>query len=139
MCIRDRSYDDYIDAIETSCPTIPLYAIGDIIIKGEKGAQIILLNKYMNELNNLKNIKDDILLRPLKEKLITTVEASLRLDAIASAGFGISRNKVTKMIDKGEIFVDYKRVKTASTKIAKEQTISIRAVSYTHLTLPTKA
>ena len=35
------------------------------------------------------------------EKVIHTVEASTRIDAIASAGFGLSRSKITKQIKKG--------------------------------------
>ena len=35
------------------------------------------------------------------EKVINTVEASTRIDAIASAGFGLSRSKVIKQIKEG--------------------------------------
>ncbi len=35
------------------------------------------------------------------EKVINTVEASTRIDAIASAGFGLSRSKITTQIKKG--------------------------------------
>ena len=35
------------------------------------------------------------------EKVINTVEASTRIDAIASAGFGLSRSKVTNQIKQG--------------------------------------
>ena len=34
---------------------------------------------------------------------IKSVEASLRLDAIASAGFRMSRSKITDMIKKGDV------------------------------------
>ena len=35
------------------------------------------------------------------EKIINTVAASTRIDAIASAGFGLSRSKITTQIKKG--------------------------------------
>ena len=35
------------------------------------------------------------------EKVINTVEASTRIDAIASAGFGLSRSKITTQIKQG--------------------------------------
>jgi len=42
------------------------------------------------------------------KKELTTVEASLRLDAIASAGFGMSRSKMTDLIDGGDVRVNWK-------------------------------
>ena len=35
------------------------------------------------------------------EKVINTVEASIRIDAIASAGFGLSRSKIVTQIKQG--------------------------------------
>ncbi|MDC0836201.1 S4 domain-containing protein, partial [Limnoraphis robusta] len=56
----------------------------------------------------------------------TTVEASLRLDAIASAGFGMSRSKMVNLIDGGDVRVNWKEVKQASIAIKTGDLIAIR-------------
>ena len=44
------------------------------------------------------------------KKLINTVEASTRLDAIASAGFRISRSKITERIENGMLRLNGNKV-----------------------------
>ena len=53
------------------------------------------------------------------KKLINTVEASTRIDAIASAGFRISRNKILERIENGMLKLNGKTVKkgTSSLKV----------------------
>ncbi len=41
------------------------------------------------------------------EKIINTVEASTRIDAIASAGFGLSRSKITTQIKQGYLRLNW--------------------------------
>ena len=41
------------------------------------------------------------------EKIINTVEASTRIDAIASAGFGLSRSKITTQIKQGCLRINW--------------------------------
>ncbi|RYH21185.1 hypothetical protein EON65_21290 [archaeon] len=48
---------------------------------------------------------------------ISTVEASLRLDAVASAGLGVSRTRMTKDINGGLVLVDGEKTKVASTTV----------------------
>ena len=45
----------------------------------------------------------ELAVKELKVVQMRTVEASLRLDAIASAGFRTSRSKIVDMIKKGDI------------------------------------
>ena len=45
---------------------------------------------------------------------MSTVEASLRLDAVASAGFGYSRSKMAALVENGGVLVDWKPVKNAA-------------------------
>jgi RNA-binding protein YlmH len=40
-----------------------------------------------------------------------SVEASMRLDAVASAGMGLSRGKVKDMIEGGDVLVNWKEVR----------------------------
>jgi hypothetical protein len=48
---------------------------------------------------------------------VTSVEASLRLDAIASAGLGISRTKMLKLIAEGMVRIDNTPAKSASSSV----------------------
>ncbi len=88
--------------------------IGDIWLIRDRGAQAICSKKCANSLNQkngkLREVEISIQALDLSEmeipfnrpeKVITTVEASTRIDAIASAGFGLSRSKITTQIKKG--------------------------------------
>ena len=105
--------------------------IGDIWTLGERGAQGIITNSknYFNEENKyfLRDIEVQLELINLKElktpiqrieKYINTVEASKRLDAIASAGFRISRNKIVERIKNGFL--------TLNGTITRKPTISLK-------------
>lgn len=100
--------------------------IGDIIVLGERGAQIIVVPEMVDFLcMSLVQVRSvpvktqpvpitELKIRPPKTKEITTVEASLRLDAIASAGFGLSRSKMADAINAGDVRVNWKDVNSAS-------------------------
>ena len=88
--------------------------IGDIWLIRDRGAQAICSEKCANSMHqkNGKLREVDISIEALDfsemeipfnrpEKVINTVEASTRIDAIASAGFGLSRSKITTQIKKG--------------------------------------
>jgi len=92
--------------------------IGDIWILGERGAQGIIdsnldiqkQNKYfLREVEVSIDLIDLTDLRtPIERvtKLINSVEASKRIDAIASAGFRISRSKIIDKIKNGFIYLN---------------------------------
>lgn len=42
---------------------------------------------------------------------MTAVEASLRLDAVASGGFGLSRTKMVSLVEGGDVMVDWSTIK----------------------------
>ncbi len=88
--------------------------IGDIWLIRDRGAQAICSKKCADSLNqkNGKLREVEILIQAVDlsemeipfsrpEKVISTVEASTRIDAIASAGFGLSRSKITTQIKQG--------------------------------------
>ncbi len=88
--------------------------IGDIWLIRDRGAQAICSKKCADSLNQIdgKLREVEISIKALDtsemeipfsrpEKIINTVEASTRIDAIASAGFGVSRSKITTQIKKG--------------------------------------
>ena len=111
---------------------------GDIIVLGERGAQAVVAPELVEFLEmNLKQVRSvpvktwqidlsELKIREPKKKELTTVEASLRLDAIASAGFGMSRSKMTDLIDGGDVRVNWKEVTQASTSVKPGDLIAIR-------------
>ncbi|HCF26204.1 MAG TPA: photosystem II S4 domain protein [Cyanobacteria bacterium UBA11049] len=111
---------------------------GDIIVLGERGAQAIVAPELVEFLEmNLKQVRSvpvkteridlsELKIREPKKKELTTVEASLRLDAIASAGFGMSRSKMAELIDGGDVRVNWKEVTQASTPVKTGDLIAIR-------------
>ncbi|MFH7027853.1 MAG: photosystem II S4 domain protein [Heteroscytonema crispum UTEX LB 1556] len=111
---------------------------GDIIVLGERGAQAIVVPELVEFLQmNLQQVRSvpvktqpielsELKVREPKKKELTTVEASLRLDAIASAGFGMSRSKMVDLIDSGDVRVNWKDVTQASSQVKSGDLIAIR-------------
>lgn len=112
--------------------------VGDIIVLGERGAQAIVAPELVEFLEmNLKQVRSvpvktkqielsELKIREPKKKELTTVEASMRLDAIASAGFGMSRSKMADLIDAGDVRVNWKEVTQASSQVKSGDLIAIR-------------
>lgn len=111
---------------------------GDIIVLGERGAQAIVVPEMVEFLEmNLVQVRSvpvktqrielsELKIREPKKKELTTVEASLRLDAIASAGFSMSRSKMVDLIDAGDVRVNWKEITQASYLAKPGDLIAIR-------------
>ena len=97
--------------------------VGDIWTIGDRGAQGIIDNLDIKHLDEkifyLRDVKVKINIVDLDElqipsrgskKLVNTVEASTRLDAIASAGFRISRTKIIERIENGMLKLNGSKV-----------------------------
>lgn len=103
--------------------------IGDIWTLGERGAQgIIDFNQDIQKQNKylLRDVEVNINLIDLTElrtpiervaKLINSVEASTRIDAIASAGFRISRSKIIDKIKNGFLYLNGLKVNKSTTSL----------------------
>ena len=112
--------------------------IGDIIVLGERGAQVIVLPEMVEFLQtSLVQVRSvpvkvqpielsELKIRPPQKKEMTTVEASMRLDAIASAGFGMSRSKMATAISAGDVRVNWKEVTQSSYSLQSGDLISVR-------------
>ena len=112
--------------------------VGDIIVLGERGAQVIVVPEMVNFLEtSLTQVRSvpvktqqielsELKIRPPSKKEMTTVEASMRLDAIASAGFGMSRSKMAGMISAGDVRVNWKDITQASHNVKAGDLISVR-------------
>jgi len=105
--------------------------IGDIWLIRDRGAQAICSQKCADLMHQkickLREVEIAIqaldineMEIPFKrpEKIITTVEASTRIDAIASAGFGLSRSKITTQIKQGCLRLNW-RLNNQPSKSAK--------------------
>ncbi len=111
---------------------------GDIIVLGERGAQAIvgseLLEFFSLELKQVRSVPVrvkpidwlDLKIRPPQTKEMVTTEASLRLDAIASAGFGLSRSKMVDLINAGEVRVNWQETSQPSYNIKTGDLITVR-------------
>ncbi len=97
--------------------------VGDIWTIGDRGAQGIIDNSNIKHLDEkifyLRDVKVKVNVVGIDElqipsgrskKLVNTVEASTRLDAIASAGFRISRTKIIERIENGMLRLNGSKV-----------------------------
>ena len=112
--------------------------VGDIIVLGERGAQAIVMPDIVpfleTPLTQVRSVPvqvrpiglDELKIREPKKKEMTTVEASMRLDAIASAGFGMSRSKMTDLINRGDVRVNWKPITTPSHALQTGDLVAIR-------------
>lgn len=112
--------------------------VGDILVMGEQGAQVLVVPELVPHLEmNLTQVRsvpvrttpiplEELRVRPPRTKSITTVEASLRLDAIASAGFSTSRSRMANDITAGDVKVNWKTITQASRTVNPGDTIAIR-------------
>nr|XP_043628548.1 uncharacterized protein LOC122599982 isoform X2 [Erigeron canadensis] len=84
--------------------------VGDILLQGEKGAHVLVVPELVDfltmSLEKVGNVSVTCKKMPLialeyeppRTKTFKTVEASMRIDSIASAGFKISRSKLVGLI-----------------------------------------
>jgi photosystem II S4 domain protein len=112
--------------------------VGDIIVLGERGAQVVVIPEMVEFLETaLTQVRSvpvktqhielsELRITPPQKKAMTTVEASMRLDAIASAGFGMSRSKMATMIASGDVRVNWKEVTQTSYNVKAGDLISVR-------------
>jgi photosystem II S4 domain protein len=112
--------------------------VGDILVLGERGAQAIvvpdLVEFFQQSMTQVRTVPvkvtpipfTELQVREPRKKELTTVEASLRLDAIASAGFGMSRSKMVDLIEKGEVRVNWKEIGQPSYQLKDGDLVAIR-------------
>ena len=111
---------------------------GDVIVLGERGAQVVIVPELVDFLSmNLTQVRSvpvktklidlaELKVREPKKKELTTVEASLRLDAIASAGFGMSRSKMVDLINGNDVRVNWQEISQPSYALKAGDLIAIR-------------
>tara|TARA_B100000965_G_C19552798_1_gene740808 strand:+ start:752 stop:1537 length:786 start_codon:yes stop_codon:yes gene_type:complete len=104
--------------------------IGDVWLIRDRGAQAICSQKCADflhqKISKLRDVEIEIEALSIEEievpftrpeKIINTVEASKRIDAIASAGFGLSRSKITTQIKQGFLRLNWELIYQPSKSI----------------------
>ncbi|WIA30376.1 hypothetical protein OEZ86_000462 [Tetradesmus obliquus] len=110
--------------------------VGDILIQGEGGAQILvdpeLVEHFEASLTKVRSVPVETRVVPLSQlrvaaprrEEISSIEASMRLDAVASAGFRMSRGKMGDLIKGGDVRVNWKPAAKASVEVKAGDVIS---------------
>jgi photosystem II S4 domain protein len=101
--------------------------IGDLWVRGDRGGQGLCTPESAARLHEQRGRVRDVEIRcealPIEAlhlpaqrtpRILQTVEASCRIDAIASAGFGLSRAKIVGHIKAGRLRVNWHDVRLAS-------------------------
>jgi photosystem II S4 domain protein len=105
--------------------------VGDLWLRGDRGAQAIVTTELAGRLDGsagrVRTVEVRYEARPIEQlqlpawrqpRALTTVEASLRLDAVASAGFGLSRSRMADLIRQGAMRVGWLPVASPSREVA---------------------
>ena len=112
-------------------------ALGDIVFIPE-GCQFVVDKALVNYLNsNLTQIgsapvslteitAEELLQKEEKVKVINATVADLRLDAVAAAGYGISRSHMSEEIKALNVKLNWKEAKKAAQSVAEGDVISFR-------------
>jgi len=112
--------------------------VGDLWLRGDRGAQGVMTDTLAAWLDGclgqVRSVEVRFESRPLAElrcpperapRTLQTVEASLRLDAVASAGFGVSRTRLAEWVRQGVLRVDWRPVFSPSHLVKPGQCIQL--------------
>lgn len=112
--------------------------LGDLWLRGDRGAQGVISEELAAWLDGclaqVRSVEVRFEVRPLAElqcplqrvpRTLQSVEASLRLDALASAGFGVSRTRMAGLIRQGALRVDWRPAHSPSQVLAPGQRLQL--------------
>jgi len=129
------SHRDFLGAILGT--GIKREMVGDILV-AEDFAQVIVAAELKDYISlNLVQVHEvpvevleisaeDLVMPHSRVKEIRTTVPSMRIDAVASAGFGDSRSKISREIASEKVQKNYKLVSNPSTRVEEGDLISIR-------------
>ncbi|KAF3678513.1 putative proton pump-interactor 1-like [Capsicum annuum] len=129
------SHGDFLGAILGT--GIVRNKLGDILLQGEKGAHVLVVPELsdflVSAVDKVGNVSVSCKKIPLlsleyeppRTKTLKSIEASLRLDAVASAGFKVSRTKMASLISNGDVRVNWSTVTKSNTTIKTGDMISV--------------
>ncbi|KAG1679464.1 hypothetical protein FOA52_007756 [Chlamydomonas sp. UWO 241] len=111
--------------------------VGDVLVQGESGAQILVVPDMMEHFESaLVQVRtvpvearaiglEQLQVRAPKMEEVCSFEASLRLDALASAGFRLSRSKMADMVKAGDVRVNWRPVTKASIELKAGDVVAV--------------
>ena len=111
--------------------------MGDIVLVPE-GAQFVADKSFANYIeSNLCQIgaahvslqrisREELQEKEEKVKIISATVAALRLDAVAAAGYGISRSRMAEEIKSQNVKLNWKEANSASQTVAEGDVMSFR-------------
>ena len=112
--------------------------LGDLWLRNERGAQTIvdeaLAWRLDGQPGQVRSVAVTFASRPIAElrlpeprlpRRITSGEASLRLDALASAGFGLPRSRMAELIRQGAVRIDWCPVSSPSRDLAVGERVQL--------------
>ncbi|KAF8751434.1 hypothetical protein HU200_012110 [Digitaria exilis] len=129
------SHGDFLGAILGT--GITREKVGDILLQGERGAQVLvdpeLVDYLISTLEKVGKVGVSCTQIPLlaleyeppRTKSFKTVESSLRVDALASAGFKISRTKLASLISAGDVRVNWTPVLKSGVNLRSGDVVSV--------------
>eukprot|EP00897_Mesotaenium_endlicherianum_P009300 jgi/Mesen1/8399/ME000468S07836 len=102
--------------------------VGDIILQEGTGAHVLVVPELVSSVPvTVEQIPvAGLKFRAPKVDTVKTVEASMRVDAVASAGFRISRTKLSDLIDSGKVRVNWKEVTKGGVTLKGGDVVSVR-------------
>ena len=112
--------------------------LGDLWCRGDRGGQGIvassLAERLTGQAGQVRSVAVRFEARPIAElqlpparlpKRLQSVEASLRLDAVGSAGFGISRSRMADRIRGGAVRVNWQMVTSPSRELTVGERVQL--------------
>ncbi|XP_011029475.1 PREDICTED: uncharacterized protein LOC105129205 isoform X2 [Populus euphratica] len=129
------SHGDFLGAILGT--GIARNKLGDIILLGGKRAQVLLVPDLVDYIVSSLDKVGDVSVsctpipllaleyEPPRTKSFKTVEASLRVDALASAGFKISRSKLVDLISNKDVRVNWTTITKNNTTLKTGDVVSV--------------
>ena len=113
--------------------------LGDLWLRGDRGARGIVTAPLAAALDGresqVRSVPVRFEARPIEElqapaprtpRRLSTVEASCRLDAVASAGFGLSRSRMAGLIRQGAVRIDWQPVSSPSRELRVGERVQLR-------------
>ncbi|APD48531.1 photosystem II S4 domain protein [Synechococcus sp. SynAce01] len=112
--------------------------LGDLWVRGDRGAQLITTQPLAARLGGqqiqVRTVAVELEVVPLsglkppvrpQPRVLSTVEASLRLDAVASAGFGVSRSRMADWIRQGVVRINWRVVRSPSRELVEGDRVQL--------------
>ena len=113
-------------------------SLGDIWMRGDRGAQLVISAEqaelWQGRAAQVRSVEVQAELVPLAQlqlpasrspKQLSSVEASLRLDAVGSAGLGLSRNRMADLIRAGAVRVNWSVITSPSREVQRGDRIRL--------------